>query len=285
MKIDSALQSRVDSIFRPLNSAAASQSFPKPATLSTELEHIMPATGLGTVGATPKIASYFASAAVDIWLRAVHSFLISASLTSASPVWASATGYYASHYAVRALAHILGHFMLFKKRRAVFLDLTGGYSCTFSQKTSSDGEHHAYWRIVKLDSHFAGDPLFTTNDVRNPLSDASHRNFANYADHLQKYPTFSALDLDTMKRRARFISQIEFSAPQIPDRDRFPDIEAVQVIAYFRIVAVRQLLDAILGGTQRFWSVYRKPAWVGDVIDFQVIDPTGLSVMRTLSGP
>ena len=55
-----------------------------------------------TIPARQKELTYFAMAAVKMWLRAVHSFLISVSLTKASPIWSSVAGYYSSHYSIRA---------------------------------------------------------------------------------------------------------------------------------------------------------------------------------------
>lgn len=70
----------------------------------------------------PKVARWFTTAAVDMWLRGVHSFLISVSLTNASPIWASVSGYYSSHYVVRAFAHLLGYFQLYRLERIIYLE-------------------------------------------------------------------------------------------------------------------------------------------------------------------
>lgn len=225
----------------------------------------------------------FATAAVDMWLRAVHSFLVSASLTSVSPIWASGSGYYSSHYAVRALAHLLGFFQLYTQKRIAQLQIRdGNYVCTFQPKTVNDREHRFYWKTVKRDQHFAGDPFFTDNDAAVDVSDVGHRDWANYKDHLPQFPMFRPLDEVALKTRVERISSIEITAPPIPRISRYPDLENVQVVAYHRVVRFRDLVDAILGGTNRFWRVHRTPPWVSKFTDFQVTEPATLRSRFTL---
>lgn len=281
MNIDKGLRSRLEIAFTPLNAKGAEKGFPPPTALSDALEAVLPAKEVTSVSVTPKVASLFATAAVDIWLRAVHSFLVSASLTDASPLWASATGYYSSHYSVRALAHLLGHFQLFRRKRIVRLDLLSGrHICFFDPKQGADREHRLYWKLVKRDAHFASDPLFTENDSALDASDVGHRDRANYADHLFQFPSFRALDVAVLKARVQLISQIEFTTPPIPKRSLFPDVESVQVVAYHRIVTFRRFLDEVLGGSNRFWNVHRNPSWSGGMIDFQLTEQGGLDSLN-----
>src|SRR5258707_1288637 len=107
MNIDDVLRARIVATFLPLNDVAAVGAFPPPRTLSEDLEKSIPKGKSADANITQRSASHFATAAVDIWLRSVHSFLVSASLTETSPMWASVVGYYASHYSVRGLAHLL----------------------------------------------------------------------------------------------------------------------------------------------------------------------------------
>ncbi|MFY9607962.1 MAG: hypothetical protein WAU45_05020 [Blastocatellia bacterium] len=137
-------------------------------------------------------------------------------------------------------------------------------------------EHQYYWRTLKSDPLFATDLLFTDNDENRDVCDASHRNRGNYADHIFQLPQFRTLDERFLRERVRFISQIEFSAPPIPDRRNFPEIASVQVVAYHRLVRFRQFLDQILGGSSRFWSVHRNPSWTSGLIDFQLIEQGSL---------
>jgi hypothetical protein len=283
MTIEKNLQSRVHTTFARLNNVGASEAFPKPATVAKELEKLIPTIGTQSVTVKPQIATSFATASVDMWLRGVHSFLVSASLTGASPVWASVSGYYASHYAVRALAHLLGYFLLFKRSRIVQLELHGGqHFCSFTRRTREDREHMLYWKRVKADVHFKDDPFFTDSlpVSGSDSSDVRHRDHANYADSLAPYPNFRPLDEDTLKNRISAISQIEITDPPIPRLEEFPDLDNVQLVAYHRIVRYRQFLDEILGQDSRFWRVQRNPTFAAGILNFQITQSTGLSAAR-----
>jgi hypothetical protein len=283
MQIDPALQVHITTAFAPLNSEAAVNSFRPPASLSQALNVVLPtgSTGVATRNASQDVVKMFTTAAVDIWMRAVHSFLVSASLTKVSPIWASVSGYYSSHYSVRALAHLLGFFQLFTRRRIVRLQLQGGrYVCNFDPKTAGDREHRVYWKIVKKDPHFAGDPFFTENN--SDESDVAHRDRANYADHLPQFPMFRPLDAAALKTRIDRISEIEFSAPPIPRVSQYPDVESVQIVAYHRLVRFRDLVDTVIGDGNRFWSVHRNPVWARDYTDFQLTEAETLRSEFTL---
>lgn len=275
MKIDPALQVHVRTLFAPLNDEAAVNAFPPPASLSQALNAALPSgsTGVATRDTSRDIAKMFATASVNMWMRAIHSFLVSASLTNVSPVWASVTGYYSSHYAVRALAHLLGFFQLFSRKRIVRLEFQGArYTCSFDPKKAADREHRVYWKIVKKDRHFAADPFFTENNAVVDESDLGHRDRANYADHLPHFPTFRPLDTIALRARIDRISDIEFSSPPIPRVSKYPDVESVQIVAYHRLVRFRDLLDTIIGNENRFWNVQRNPAWARDFMDFQLTE-------------
>lgn len=280
MNIDRELQAQIKSAFLPLNKSGA-RTFPSGMSLSLALEQLAP-SGKASANKTvdPEIAQLFATASVDIWLRALHSLVISASLTASSPIWAAVSGYYASHYAIRALAHALGYFQLYKKKKIVRLKLhRGKYFCVFDPKGGNDREHQLYWKSVKQDPHFVGDPLFTRNDPGSDNSDVGHRERANYADHLYYFPQFHPLDLEETKVKFNFISNISFRTPPIPRISKFPDTEAVQVIAYHRIVKFRRFVDEILGSDSRFWSVHRSPSWASSVVDFQLVEQAGLEAL------
>ncbi len=280
MKIDPSLQTHVEIVFRLLNQTAAARAFPKEGTLSSKLTKRVPGKdeSSSTVDVGPSISKLFATASVDMWLRAVHSFLTSISLTSTSHIWASVVGYYSSHYTVRALAHLLGYFQLYTVKKIVKLRFENGqYICDYMKKKRGDREHKAYWRLVKRNQLFISDQLFTENvRVGNVLSDAAHRERANYIDHLGSFPTFRPLDETEVKDRIERISGIEFSVPPIPDVDKYPDIDTVQIIAYHRLVRYRDLVDNILGGKNRFWSVYRTPTWAQDYMDYQLTEQANL---------
>ena len=278
MNIEQALRTQLAATFSSLNSVAAANAFPAPRTLSETLEKLAPRGNLTEIRINPDSASYFATAAVDMWLRSVHSFLVSASLTEASPIWASVSGYYSSHYAVRGLAHLLGYFQLFRRKKMVQLRLERGqYICSFKSKGGTGGEHQLCWKLVKQSAVFQGDGLFTENNPDLDTSDAKHRNHANYSDHLANYPHFRALDERTARDRIEYISKIVFDAPPLPRVSEFPDLAYVQVVAYHRLVRFRRMLDEILGGKNRFWKVHRNPPFAMGYVDFQLAEGTGLT--------
>lgn len=277
-KIDANFRNQIEVAFAPLNTAAAANAFPPTASLADLLSRIHSA-GPGAPSHHRDVmqaARMFTTASVNMWLRAVHSFLISASLTNVSPTWASVAGYYSSHYSIRAFAHLLGFFQSFNIKRIVRIELRsdGSYVCKFDRKRAGDREHTIYWKVVKRDPHFAADPFFTDN-ASGEVSDASHRERANYADHLPQFPTFRPLNGADLKERIDRISDIEVSVAPIPSLSRYPDLESVQIVAYHRLVRFRSLLDAVVV-ENRFWQVHREPAWARGFLDYQLADDAEL---------
>jgi hypothetical protein len=284
--IDPALRKHVAITFAPLNRRAATNAFPPVASLSDALSKDLPAKEPGgrVVTVKPNVVAMFTTAAVEMWQRAVHSFLISSALTTVSPIWAAVSGYYSSHYSVRAAAHLLGYFQLFRRRRIVRLQMASGrYTCTFESKKGGDREHKFYWETVKAHPYFASDPFFTVNNAGIDASDVGHRDRASYADHLLRFPNFRPLNMSELAERIDHISKIEFDTPPIPRVSKCPDVESAQVIAYYRLVAFRKLVDEILGGSNRFWSVQRNPAWAPAVLKFQVTTAASMNSLGSSS--
>jgi hypothetical protein len=280
MKIDEMSKKHIELAFSPLRRISASDAFPAIRALADKLNsHAPPATtGVAHVNVTPAVASLFATASVDMWLRAVHSFLVSVSLTDVSHIWASVAGYYSSHYSVRALAHLFGYFQLHHRKKIVKLELIGGTHVEYQNKNRTHREHKIYWKIVKDHKLFQGDPLFTSNSSGGTTpADVDHRDTASYADHLAQFTTFRPLDEQALKNRIRRISGIEFSTPPIPDAARYPDVESVQIVAYHRLVRFRDLVDDVLGGKNRFWTVHRSPSWASGFVDYQLTEQATLS--------
>jgi hypothetical protein len=268
------LRNQITVMFAALDKQSAADAFPAPGALSTFLtSHCAPFTQ-PTVAAKPGDLTLFATAAVEMWLRAVHSFLISASLTQASPIWSSVSGYYSSHYSIRALAHLFGLFHLHKMKRLVQLASHGkGWVLQIDKKNAGDREHKLYWKYLSDHPELSSDPFFYPNREDKPESDGSHRNKANYADHLYRFPVFKPLDEEYLARRIQRIAEIEFSDVPIPSADRFPDIESVQIVAYHRFVKFRRLVDETVGPTNRFWKIQRTPSWIPKTLTFEVVDP------------
>jgi hypothetical protein len=276
MNIDDPLRSYLVTSFK---SIAPTEAFPAPRTLSSVLESLMPTDDKKGKNIDPLSARFFSTAAIDIWLRGVHSFLVSASLTEASPIWASVAGYYSSHYAVRGLAHLLGYFQLFRLGKLAHLHLEKErHICTFRNKPNRrGGEHRIYWRLVKESSAFRDDDLFTNNDADSDTSDVRHRNHANYSDHIFNYPAFTVLDEGALRERVDKISKIVIDAAPLPRLSKFPDVEFVQLIAYHRIIRFRSLLDEVLGDTSAFWTEHRSPSFAARYMDFQLVEGAGLA--------
>lgn len=273
--MDSALQKQITVMFAALKARSAANAFPTLGSLSRFLtSHCTPPTQT-TFAAKPGDLTLFATASVEMWLRAVHSFLISASLTEASPVWSSVAGYYSSHYSIRAFAHLFGLFHVHKTRCLIQIASDGnGWVFQINKKNAHDREHKLYWKYLHEHRELSGDPFFYPNREDIPGSDCSHRNRANYADHVNCFPVFRPLDEQYLSRRIQKIAEFELSDVPTPNAERFPDIEAVQVIAYHRIVKFRQLVDQTVGPTHRFWAVQRTPSWKPKTLTFEVIDPT-----------
>jgi hypothetical protein len=277
--MNKALQNQITVMFAALDKKSAADAFPAPSTLSSFLTvHCAPFTQT-TVAAKPGDLTLFATAAVEMWLRAIHSFLISASLTQASPIWSSVAGYYSSHYSVRAFAHLFGLFHLHRMKRLIQLAANGkGWVMQIDRKNAGDREHKLYWKYLSDHPELSNDPFFYPNREDKPESDGSHRNKANYADHLNTFPVFKPLDEGQLVIRIQRIAEIEFSDVPIPSADRFPDIATVQILAYHRIVKFRRFLDETVGPAHRFWKVQRSPPWGPKTLTFEVVDPVYTAV-------
>jgi hypothetical protein len=271
----------IEAMFSGLNRRSAAHSIPPPGTLSAKLTSIVEKATGETSSIESATLTFFATASVEMWHRSVHSFLISTSLTKASPLWASVSGYYSSHYAVRALAHLLGYFQLQSKRRILQVAVSDRqYICHITQKRASHREHKFYWTTVKGNARFAANPFFTKNEEGQQRSDSGHRSKANYADHVDQFPNFQTLDETYLKERVDKIANVELSDAPIPKAESYPDTENVQLIAYHRMVTFRKLVDDILGGSNRFWTAQRKPGWCPKFLDFQIIEPKYTSMYK-----
>jgi len=86
------LSTQINVMFKALNNKSAANAFPPPRTLARLLRARCAPFDLDAVAAKAPDLSNFATAAVEMWLRGIHSFLISASLTEASPIWVTRYG-------------------------------------------------------------------------------------------------------------------------------------------------------------------------------------------------
>lgn len=278
----STLEQHIGILFSPFRRMKGCSTLPSPGALSSKLQVVVDKAKSSSVTISPDTSSLFATAAVEMWLRAVHSFMISTSTTHSSPIWASVAGYYSSHYCVRGLGHLLGFFQLRSRKCIIQVGCTGGkHWCLIEKKNAGDREHKFYWKKVKGSARFANDPFFIFNDDDRDDSDSSHRSHANYTDHVDRFTNFQPPNKQELLNRIQFLSTVELSSVPIPNRQKFPDIAAVQLIAYHRIVRFRSFLDEILGSSNRLWNIHRSPPWCSDFLDFQVVEPTFLKVYGT----
>ncbi len=276
MPIDYSVADRVLELsFEKLKKPAASLNFPEPGTLSRQFSAMLAAQA--AMALPHQQTSMLASAGVEMWHRAIHSFLWSVALTNSSPIWASNTGYYASHFVMRAFSHSMGIFKSFTKRAALQVMLNNGqFTCT--ELPEKGGEHAFYWKVVKGHPKFNADPLFRENNEREDnkkedKSDSIHRNYATYNDHLDSFQPLKIASFDEMAERVEQIGRIRrysVTAPT-PQRDDFPDVDKVQILAFQRIVAFHDFLEERLS-ENRFWRAHRRPTWCKDVMQFQVVD-------------
>jgi len=118
---------------------------------------------------------------------------------------------------MRAFAHLFGLFHLHQDKRLIQLKRDGkGFVFEVIKKNGSDREHKLYWKYLAEHRELKGDPFFYPNREDIPQSDGSHRNRANYADHLNSFPMFRPLSEEFLARRIQKIAEIEFSAVPFP---------------------------------------------------------------------
>ena len=272
------LEKRILKIFNPLRQERS--ALPASGEMKKTLYNFAPTRGRTLdVPANRRILKLFATASVEMWQRAVHSFLISASLVNISDIWSSIAGYYSSHFTVRAIAHLLGLYNLRQRRMTVTLQPSGtGFICQY-REGRTNREHTFYWRRVKQDAFFSSNNLFAENDEDAEFSDAGHRNFATYIDHLNGFQSFHPLNMDQLKKRIEQISKMEIHSFQLPSKSNYPDLDSVQIVAYHRLVFYRELIDQLVDNNN-FWSVHRDPSWCRDIINFQRVQPRTIELGR-----
>jgi hypothetical protein len=215
---------------------------------------------------------------IEMWHRAIHSFLISSATTSVSPIWSSVSGYYSSHYTFRALAHLIGYFQLYREKKIIYSDIEKQV-CEISAKNKEDKEHKYYWKIVATNNYFGKERLFNVDINQYDKLDNAHRNRANYIDNVNIFPIFKPLDKEQLKARIEIVSKFELPDVLIPRIEKFPDVDRVQLIAYHRIVRYRKILDECVDSRNKVWKMHRSPEWCKDFVKFQA---TPISPMQSV---
>jgi hypothetical protein len=267
------------------------RKFPEPGTLAKLVNDALD----GGQAAGPTIphnrCHLLASASVEMWHRAIHSFLWSVAMTDKSPLWASVTGYYSSHFVMRALAHSLGIYKSFTHKTVFQIARQGGgIVCRCHPKpTKKHGEHQFYWQVVKDHPDFVRDSLFSANAEGGvgprgrEKSDYMHRNFANYTDHIDNFSELSFPDVPKITKSIEKIRLSRKNSVELPRRSNYPDHRAIQVLAYQRIVAYREFLDTRVLKTSAFWKAHREPVWARAQMQDYALETEGLSVPGDLS--
>ncbi len=244
--------------------------FPVPGSLSKNISALIEGQDQTLSHAN---VSMLATASVEMWHRAVHSFLWSVALTNSSPLWASVTGYYSSHFVMRALAYSMGIIKSFRKRKAVQITFSGGQCvCTILEdRYKKKGEHEFYWMVVKEYPAFSSNDLFRKNNITSSRSDSYHRTYANYTDHINSFVPLDLPEREHIKETVERISRIRVNSitNTAIELDAYPDVRNVQILAYQRIIAYRDFFDQKLSAN-RFWQAHRTPNWCRDTMLYQV---------------
>jgi hypothetical protein len=218
--------------------------------------------------------SLFASASMEMWQRAIHSFIWSVALTEHSRIWSSVTGYYASHYIMRAFAHAFGFFKSFTERKLIKLDVSRGNFPFTILKATDKGEHSFYWKVVKTHPQFKNNPLFRINSERDKKSDCSHRNYANYTDHLDHFTKLKLPSEEELETTFAKISRIHRGAVKELFEDKSPDLPDllnVQILSYQRIITYRDFIDERINDN-RHWRKHREPLWCKNMLNNHLLE-------------
>ena len=245
--------------------ASPNMGFPRAATLSEEFKSLYG-------DAAPVLAHskwrLLAAASVEMWHRAIHSFLCSVALSEMSPLWSSVVGYYASHYVMRAFAHSMGIFRSFQVKRGIQVHLAGNHFSVRFFETKNKGEHDFYWHVVKNHPDFIGNLLFRENNERAAYAESQHRSFANYTDCINSFATLKPRSIFDISMDIEKISGIRLDSVGRPEVNNYPDLQTLQVLAFHRIVAFQTFLDDQVSNNG-FWRTHREPIWCKDIMLFQ----------------
>ncbi len=226
-------------------------------------------------------AHMLATASVEMWHRAIHSFLLSVAVTDRSRLWASVAGYYSSHYVMRAFAYSMGLFKSFIEGAAIqVVILDENLSCLkLEGEKYKKGEHSFYWMVVKEHPAIRPNALFRINPPKSEKSESFHRTTANYTDHVNDFTRLVFPDGASMRESVQRISRMRrnLDTNSSIELNGYPDVINVQILAFQRIIAYRDYFDQKVSDN-RFWKAHRTPQWARDTMLYQV-ESTGLEAI------
>ena len=151
------------------------------------------------------------------------------------------------------------------------MTLAGGrYNCNSANISQGRRrEHQFYWSVVNRLPPFGGAGIFPDNLENNLRADVSHRNHANYVDHLASLTRIDSVSAEELRDRIARVAATALEGPaNQPDRERFPDLGSVMNLAYLRLYYFREHLDGVLPSRNPFWRASREAAWFMNVMRF-----------------
>lgn len=216
------------------------------------------------------LASLFSTAAIEVWQRAVHALIVSCAISRASQQWSVVSGYYSSHYCVRAYAHLGGILLLYRLKRVAKIELTGsGYNLHMIKKNGSDREHALYWKETSTCEFFGLGRLASRNDDDESPNDARQRNIANYYDHVDAFRGVESATIEMARDRLYQLATLRLPENPLPRAEHYPDLDRIHLAAYYRIIRFRDYMDGLLESSSSYWNAHRDPQWARGLMTFQ----------------
>ncbi len=243
-----------------------SQSYPRYGELIEHIENLKRKAGNEIIVPIDiTCLRLFMTASIDMWHRAINCFLISVAAKDNNDPWAGVSGYYSSHYVMRAFNYLfcelnsnIGVYELKQSKSGYYLH----------RKNKKRKQEHLYcWNVVF--AKFKNPLFYACTQVDK--NDQGHRNFASYMDHLN--PLESVLNVDNHELSLR-IGRISHITPTPPDKNFYPQLDNVQSMAFNRIIFYKNWMDQNIGPTTNYWSIHRDPKWCRGVMEYDANWPT-----------
>ena len=78
------------------------------------------------------------------------------------------------------------------------------------------------------------------------------------------------------------LSEAITETPSLARAGHFPDVDAVQIIAYARLIKYRRLLDNLLD-QNKYWSRNRTPVWCAKYVNYQAPELSDLQLVSQIN--